>query len=719
MERFKLQYRSHAPFSATETDHVHTRMFPQLLLKKFIIYVDVHLPVCALNLETEIGMSLSSEPERKNFRDLDEARLNRLNLRMLLISGMGFFTDAYDLFVIGALLPVIGEYFSISHESLSYALISSSALIGAIVGPVIFGTFSDRFGRKFIYATDLLVLVVAAIGSSLSQNTLQLILWRFVLGVGIGGDYPVSATLMSEYSNRKDRGKLVASVFAMQGFGLLTGAGVALLTLFLHIPYSLAWRIPLALGSVPAIAVFYARQKIKETPRFEASAAGRRKKAERTDTSSNETVRIPSRNILSMYAPLILGTSISWFALDLAFYGTGIFSSTILEDIGKLSIFNSVEITSLIYLFSAFPGYWAAVFLIDSVGRRKLQLMGFAFMTLAYAVIAFIPGVITNLSALFVIYGSTFFFINLGPNTTTFVVPVEVFPTQIRTTGHGIAAAAGKAGASIGAFLFPFELKIIHISGIFTLLSIMGLLGLFVTALFIPEGQERRLEDISGEERLLRTYTEFSDLINSLVDEIHSGAEELNSFIERWGSTAQEADRIKKIEHDCDEIVHSVFVRLNTRFLAPINRMEIVSLTQALDDIMDYIEAVSARFAMYGIIEPTEWMMKFGSIIESCVEEVRKGISNINDIYAGRFDRIESSCIKVNEYENQADQVLRDALKELFTLNDAITIIKLKEIYDNMETVTDKCEDVADILRDLTVKYRTYPSTFRERMRIS
>lgn len=657
------------------------------------------------------------------FHELDEGGVKPFHIRTLIVSGMGFFTDAYDLFVIGALLPVIAIYFNLTSSNIIYALISSSALFGAVLGPIIFGPISDRFGRKTVYAIDLAILIIAAIGSSFSATPVELIAWRFVLGVGVGGDYPVSATLMSEYSNRKDRGKLVSSVFAMQGFGLLSGALVALICLWLHLPANLVWRIPLAVGAVPAIAVIYARRKVAETPRFMMTSGNIDEKAAEEmglENAPNRAERtlfsIPRRQILSRYMPLILGTAMSWFVLDVAFYGTSIFSNTIIHGIitanvagGAASysyLIRSTEITALIFLLFAFPGYWAAVFLIDNVGRKKLQLLGFGFMIAAYAAIAAIPAIADNIVALFIVYGSTFFFINMGPNTTTFVVPVEVFPTQVRTTGHGIAASAGKVGASLSAFLFPFALKYIHLQGVFIWLTITGVVGLIVTAVLIPEGQERRLEDISGEERLLKTYSEFSDLITGLTDRIGDGAEELRRFVRDWGDVAEEAKKVKGIEHDCDEIVHRIFVRLNTKFVAPINRMDIVTLTQALDDIMDYLEATSARFSMYSITEPTREMRDFMDIIVDCVTEVRTGISSINDIYSRRFDRIEKSCVRINELENNGDELLRNALKSLFEQKDAIRIIKLKEIYDNLENVTDKCEDVADILRDLIVEYR-------------
>ncbi len=127
-------------------------------------------------------------------------------------------------------------------------LVGSTALLAAFVGSTVFGRIADIFGRKKIYGLEAAIMAVAAVGSALAPNLIWLIAWRFVLGIGIGGDYPVSAVLMSEYSNRKNRGRLVSMVFSMQALGLIAGPLVALVILGLGVNPDIAWRLMLGLG---------------------------------------------------------------------------------------------------------------------------------------------------------------------------------------------------------------------------------------------------------------------------------------------------------------------------------------------------------------------------------------------------------------------------------------------------------------------------------------
>jgi len=162
---------------------------------------------------------------------LDSARLQRFHIQTILVAGMGFFTDAYDLFVVSLAIPILVFLYEGNHiNSGQIGLLASSALMGAAIGQLLFGWLGDRVGRRRVYGITLSVMAVGAVGSALSfpvagLSTLTVLtLWRFVLGIGVGGDYPLSATIMSEYSNVRSRGRLVASVFATQGFGLLAGA---------------------------------------------------------------------------------------------------------------------------------------------------------------------------------------------------------------------------------------------------------------------------------------------------------------------------------------------------------------------------------------------------------------------------------------------------------------------------------------------------------------
>src|SRR5207249_6633609 len=190
---------------------------------------------------------------------------------------MGFFTDAYDLFIIGIASTLIAAQWNLSTSQL--ALLNSTMLGAAFLGACVFGRFADLAGRKRVYWLVAVIMVVGALGSALSPSYWVLIAFRFLLGFGVGGDYPVSAVLMSEYANRKDRGKLVGMVFGTQALGLIVGPLIALALLGSGVIDDVAWRVLHALGAVPAAAVIYLRCRMPESPRYQAQVQGRAEQA--------------------------------------------------------------------------------------------------------------------------------------------------------------------------------------------------------------------------------------------------------------------------------------------------------------------------------------------------------------------------------------------------------------------------------------------------------
>src|SRR5947209_8578964 len=199
-------------------------------------------------------------------RELDESPLSGFHVKTVITAGMGFFTDAYDLFIIGVVSAILRPLWHL--DALTISLLSSTALLSAALGAVVFGRISDRLGRKFVYGYELLVLAAGAIASALSPNIFWLLIFRFILGMGVGGDYPVSSTLISEYSNRRSRGKLITLVFSTQAIGLIIGPLLTIILLLNNVDLNLTWRLLLGLGAVPALATFWLRRQIAESPRF-------------------------------------------------------------------------------------------------------------------------------------------------------------------------------------------------------------------------------------------------------------------------------------------------------------------------------------------------------------------------------------------------------------------------------------------------------------------
>ncbi|HYK93262.1 MAG TPA: MFS transporter [Thermoplasmata archaeon] len=661
--------------------------------------------------------------------ELDSARVQRFHFRTIVVAGMGFFTDAYDLFVISLVIPILASLYG-NLSTTETGLLGASALLGAAVGQILFGLLGDRLGRKRVYAITLTVMAIGAVGSAFSADFGGLgligilLLWRFALGVGVGGDYPLSATIMSEYSNVQSRGRLVATVFAMQGFGLLTGAVVTLGAVYL-LPLDLAWRVVLGLGAVPAVMTVYFRTRMPETPRF-SIARGRTREAAQavhsltgssvTVSGDRPPVEVPLRRLLRTYGPILLGTAASWFLLDMAFYSTNIFNPTVLSYIGfgSKGLVGVAKVRSLaignvlVSLAGAVPGYWAAVALIDRVGRRPLQYIGFAVMAGAFftLAVAYTP-LVGTLSVFLAIYAATFFFANFGPNTTTFVYPSEVFPTTFRTTGHGIAAASGKVGAVIAVFLFPTLILTYGLPLVFELLALFCFLGFVTTLALLPETSQRSLEDVSGEDELAVLVRRFSTYLRALSITIFQGARALEDLLREPGTDRDaKVARIRSIEHSADEEVHRIFVELNNRKLSADVRADVGHLASALDDIVDGIESVSARVETYDLRASSPELVQFSRIVSQCAELVGDGILALDELYRGVTGRLEHVIVEVNRLENEADDLLRTLLARLFREEtNPIEVLKWKDFYERLEVITDRCEDVTDVFQDLRVRY--------------
>ncbi len=440
------------------------------------------------------------QSQRSILEALEETPLQKFHWRTMFTAGMGFFTDAYDLFIIGVVTTLLSSQWDLSKTQIG--LLNATSLISAALGAVIFGRLADRFGRKSVYGLEVAILTLGALLSATSQDFTQLLIWRFIIGLGVGGDYPTSAIIMSEYSNRKNRGRLVTTVFAMQGFGLLVGPLVASILLFTGISHDVVWRIMLALGAVPAAAVIYLRRKISETPRYLVEVKNDTQTAAKVVSGLiNEEVAVKpavdKKSVIkqSSFWIRLLGTAGSWFFLDVAFYGNSISSTLILKSLApNASLIHSTLLAALIFLVFAVPGYWVAAFTIDKIGRKRIQLIGFLVMAIAFSSIYLIPDIASYVVPFVIVYGISYFFTEFGPNTTTFVVPSEVFPTEVRAFSNGISAGAGKIGAFLGALFVPTLLSNYSLSGtegIMALISVFGAL----TTLLIPEFKSRSLSD--------------------------------------------------------------------------------------------------------------------------------------------------------------------------------------------------------------------------------
>jgi PHS family inorganic phosphate transporter-like MFS transporter len=445
------------------------------------------------------------------------------------LTGTAFGADAYLLQVTSMVVPIMAEVYSQTDTDSS--LVSTAALLGAMLGQLLFGFIADMVGRRFGFALTIAVFTLGAIASSAVGNQAVvyylLALFRLVVGFGVGGEYPLAASIASENAEdaQQKRGRAVAFTFAMQGVGAFMVPLVALLLLLWSDDLDLVWRLCLGLGAVPGLLTLPFRLIMAETGQFKAARARERLR------SLSLWRRITWRGwILKRYWRELIGTTVNWMLFDALFYGNTLFTPTLLDTMGMASGSNaherlkSLAELSLIISAIALPGYVVAVLLIDRIGRRYMQLQGFLFMALLYAIISTFYDDISDITPLFLIlYGATYFFASFGPKMTTFVIPSELYPTEVRAFCHGISAAAGKLGAIIGTYAFKYILSASGVAVVLNICAMIAVVGLFITCLFTPETRLLRLAhapSLSGQSSDEVTSDEDEDDESELDDKI-------------------------------------------------------------------------------------------------------------------------------------------------------------------------------------------------------
>ncbi|AET37619.1 phosphate transporter PHO84 Ecym_1388 [Eremothecium cymbalariae DBVPG len=450
------------------------------------------------------------ERRRLALKKIDDAPFGWYHVRAIMVAGVGFLTDSYDIFAINLGISMMSYVFWAGKMPASTnSLLKVSTSVGTVIGQVGFGTLADVVGRKKIYGVELIIMIAATvlqctIGSSPSINFVAVLtFYRIVMGIGIGGDYPLSSIITSEFSTTKWRGAIMGAVFANQAWGQLS-CGILALILVAAYKGDLVgattgdecgfecqkacdqmWRILVGFGCVPGLIALYFRLTIPESPRYtldvetdlakgvadavkftsgehgnaEASMIARLEKV----PSSFEQMEVQPpkasfKDFCSHFSKwkhlkILIGTAGTWFMLDVAFYGLGLNTAVILQTIGYASsdnvyekLYNSATGNLILICAGSLPGYWAAVATMDIIGRKPIQLFGFFILTVLFCVIGFAYDQIGE-HGLLGLYIVCQFFQNFGPNVTTFIVPGECFPTRYRSTAHGISAASGKLGA--------------------------------------------------------------------------------------------------------------------------------------------------------------------------------------------------------------------------------------------------------------------------------
>ena len=456
---------------------------------------------------------------------LDRARMTSLHVRFWLLAGLGIMLDGFDFFIIGVANPLIAKDFGL--DDATKGLVSAAAIVGAIVGAGLLGSLADRIGRRRIFQFDLMLFAAFSVLCVFAWNIWALIAFRFMLGIAIGLDYPIAASYLAEVLPARGRGRWLVAAFSLQAVGILLGALVGALAL-LAFPHIGSWRLMLGLGVVPAVIIIVLRRGTPESPRWlaqngrEAEAA---QVAERlverpvtvTDADRARSEPVPE-GLKALIQPALfrrdmirrtIFTSVPWFLMDIATYGVGIFTPTLLAALalaGPNATFLADDIastagTAALDLFLVI-GFVLAILLVERLGRIPLQLTGFAMMAIALCVLGAAEGLPGggNAHLVMVTVGFALFnlFMNAGPNATTYALPAEVFPSEIRAAGHGFAAANAKLGAAVGVFLFPLLQTDLGTSTLLLVIAGCCVVAFGVTLVFRIEPRGRSLDEVSG-----------------------------------------------------------------------------------------------------------------------------------------------------------------------------------------------------------------------------
>ncbi len=470
---------------------------------------------------------LDETPAWRDGTTVTAAPMTRMQWRIWWLAVAGKFFEGYVVFVTGVALPLLAREFGLG--AAGHGVVGAASLFGILVGATALGGLADRFGRRPMFVFEMALFALFLVMILFTPNVPWLVVCLFGMGLALGCDYPTAHLVISESTDTRRRARLVLGAFAFQAVGALAGMAAGFFILDIH-PDIGAWRWMYATAIVPAVMVTLARIFVTESP-FWLVARGERRTAEaEMGRLLYREPRYPTTVILAPpapaagkapgtgYAALFQGrnrratilAAVPWFLQDLATYGIGIFTPTILAaTLGHERAYTS-SISDIVARDLAgargaalvdvllIVGIVGAILLADRVGRIRLQILGFVGCAIGLLVAAQSEAM-EGPHKLWLIYAGFMVFnfsTNLGPNAQTYLLAGEVFPTAVRGKGAGFAASFAKIGAVLTAFLFPILLADLGTARLLYILCGASLLGAWVTWRFRIETTGVSLEDV-------------------------------------------------------------------------------------------------------------------------------------------------------------------------------------------------------------------------------
>ncbi len=196
----------------------------------------------------------------------------------------------------------------------------------------------------------------------------------------------------------------------------------------------------------------------------------------------------------------------------------------------------------------------------------------------------------------------------------------------------------------------------------------------------------------------------FFDLFEQSAQNMVKAAQGLKELVDTWEDVEKKVGQMTELEHEGDTITHQIMAQLHRTFVTPFDREDIALLAHVLDDVTDFIHAAADAMFLYKVSRPGQSAKELSDIIVQAAAEVERAIPQLR--HKAKLKQILERCVEINRLENMADRVFRSAMAELFTnTTDIAEIIKWREIYEQMESATDRCEDVANVLEGVVLKH--------------
>ena len=388
--------------------------------------------------------------------------------KLLGVAGLGWMFDAMDVGMLSFIIAALQKDWNLSAEQMGW--IGSVNSIGMAAGALLFGLLADRIGRKNVFIITLLLFSVGSGLSALTTTLAAFLVLRFLIGMGLGGELPVASTLVSESVPARERGKVVVLLESFWAFGWLLSAFIS----YFIIP-TYGWQMALLLATIPALYALYLRWGLPDSPRFTI--------AHKEKTVWDNIVKVWS----SSYRKETFMLWVLWFCVVFSYYGMFLWLPSVMVMKG-FSLIKSFEYVLMMTL-AQLPGYFSAAWLVERAGR-KFVLITYLIGTAASA---YFFGNADSL-ALLMASGILLSFFNLGAWGALYAYTPELYPTSIRGTGAGMAAAFGRIGGVLGPlFVGYFVGNGLTVTTIFAIFCVSIFVGVIAVWALGKETKQREL----------------------------------------------------------------------------------------------------------------------------------------------------------------------------------------------------------------------------------